>query len=364
MSKFTNPPEAPRRMLLVCPQRIGDVLLATPLARSLKRAWPAATLDMLVLQGTAGALEGNPDIAEVIEVSRGGSLAEKFAQMRRLWRRYDLAVSPLPTDRARLTCWVAGRRTAGLIERRSQDRFKRMLLDQWAYFDDLDTHTVSMGLRVADLLGIAPSFAVVPPRAAPAPLAPFGGKPFAVLHPFPKFRYKMWSDAGWIILARWLDERGLGVVLSGGPDAAEREYAENILRAVSGSGSGTVLNLAGSLSLGETAEVIRRAKLFVGPDTVTTHIAAATGTPTLALFGPSNPVKWGPWPSDWASSTSPWLRRGSGRQGNVYLLQGEDERDCVPCMQEGCERNIASSSQCLQNMSVPTVIAAAQALLE
>lgn len=357
-------------MLLVCPQRIGDVLLATPLARSLKRAWPEAALDMLVLQGTAGALEGNPDIAAVIEVSRGGSLAEQFAQMRRLWRRYDLAVSPLPTDRARLACWIAGRRTVGFIERRSKDRFKRLLLDRWDYFDDLDTHTVSMGLRIAGLLGIAPNFAVVPPRAAPAQqqalvarFAPLDGKPFAVLHPFPKFRYKMWQDAGWIALARWLNERGLGVVLSGGPDAAEREYAENIFRAVSGSTSGGALNLAGSLSLGETAEVIRRAQLFVGPDTVATHIAAATGTPTLALFGPSNPVKWGPWPSDWASSASPWPRRGSGRQGNVYLLQGEDERDCVPCMQEGCERNIASSSQCLQNMSVPTVIAAAGKLL-
>jgi heptosyltransferase-3 len=351
-------------MLLVCPQRIGDVLLATPLARSLKRAWPAASLDMLVLHGTAGALEGNPDIAEVIEVSRGAGLAEKLSQVRSLWRRYDLAVSPLPTDRARLTCWIAGRRTVGLVEQRAEDRLKRMLLDQWAYFDDLDTHTVSMGLRIADLLGIAPSFAVVPPRATPVQqqalaerLAPLGGKPFAVLHPFPKFRYKMWSGAGWIALARWLNQRGLGVVLSGGPEAAELEYADNILRAL----PGVALSMVGCLSLGETAEVIRRAQLFVGPDTVTTHIAAATGTPTLALFGPSNPVKWGPWPSGWTSSASPWPRRGSGRQGNVYLLQGAG--DCVPCMLEGCERRLDSDSQCLLEISADTAIAAAEMLL-
>ena len=368
MPEFKNSLEAPRRMLLACPQRIGDVLLATPLAHSLKCAWPEAQLDMLILRGTAGVLEGNPDIAEIIEVSREARFAEKFAQLRGLWRRYDLAVSPLPTDRARLACWIAGRKTVGLIEQRTQDRFKRMLLDRWTYFDDLDTHTVSMGLRITDLLGIVPSFAVVPPCANPtqqlaltARLAPFGGKPFAVLHPFPKFRYKMWHDAGWITLAQWLTQRGLNVVLGGGPDAAEHEYAENIVRNMSHGGLGDVLNLAGCLSLGETAELIRRAALFVGPDTATTHIAAATGTPTLALFGPSNPVKWGPWPRDWNSRVSPWSRRGSGQQGNVYLLQGAG--DCVPCMLEGCERRPDSGSRCLQELSADAAIAAATKLL-
>lgn len=363
-----NPPETPRRMLLACPQRIGDALLATPLARSLKCAWPEAQLDMLVLRGTAGALEGNPDITKIIEVSRDAGFAEKFVQMRSLWRRYDLAVSPLPTDRARLACWIAGRRTIGFIEQRTQDRFKRMLLDQWAYFDDLDTHTVSMGLRITDLLGIAPHFAVVPPCASltqqlalTARLLPFDGKPFAVLHPFPKFRYKMWHDTGWIAMVQWLNQRGLSVVLSGGPDAAECEYADNLIRNVPCGGSGDVLNLVGCLSLGETAELIRRAALFIGPDTATTHIAAATGTPTLALFGPSNPVKWGPWPRDWNSRVSPWARRGSGRQGNVYLLQGTG--DCVPCMLEGCERKPDSGSRCLQELTTDTVITAATMLL-
>lgn len=105
----------PRRILLACPQRIGDVLLATPLVRSMKRAWPLAAIDVLVFAGTEGVLEGNPDIAGIITVPRQAGLTEKIRQMRRLWRRYDLAISPLPTDRARLYCWVAGRRRIGVI---------------------------------------------------------------------------------------------------------------------------------------------------------------------------------------------------------------------------------------------------------
>ncbi len=353
----------PRRILLVCTQRIGDVLLTTPLLRSLKRAWPEAQLDVLVLPGTQGALEGNPDVTHIIALPQRVSFAGKLAQLRGLWRRYDLAVSPLATDRARLFCWAAGRHRVGLLAA-SGEHLKALLLDQWARFDDLDTHTVVMGLRIAELLGIPPCAEVVPPQAPWEPVAAKLGapaeRPFAVLHPYPKFNYKMWTTAGWVALAQHLQTRGLDVVLTGGPETAEREYAESIARRCARPG---VLNLAGQLSLGETAELIRRARLFVGPDTAVTHIAAATGTPTLALFGPSNPVKWGPWPHGRTTLTSPWLRQGSDRQGNVHLLQGEDPRGCVPCLLEGCQRHVDSSSACLNTLPSARVIAAAEELL-
>lgn len=355
--------DKPRRILLVCTQRIGDVLLTTPLARSMKSAWPEAQIDALVLPGTEGALAGNPDFARVIALPQRVGLIEKLAQLRGVWQQYDLAVSPLATDRARLFCRAAGRYRVGLLQAQGE-RSKRWLLNQWAVFDDLDTHTVTMGLRIAERLGIPPRAEVVAPAAPWTTVAgklaalPAGAS-YAVLHPYPKFNYKMWTPAGWIALVRWLRERSLQVVLTGGPDAAEHAYAEQIVRET----GDRALNLAGQLSLGETAELIRRAALFVGPDTAVTHIAAATGTPTLALFGPSNPVKWGPWPQGWTSPDSPWPRHGSGQQGNVYLLQGEDARGCVPCLLEGCDRHVDSSSACLQTLHLDRVIEAASRLL-
>ena len=354
----------PRRVLLVYPQRIGDVLLATPLARSIKQAWPEVQLDMLVFAGTEGVLENNGDIADVIVVSPRAGMIERLRQLQHLWRRYDMAVSALPTDRARIYCWAAGKKRFGVVQPLAKDRAKKWLLHQTLNFDDLDTHTVSMGLRLTELLGIAPCFEVVPPRVLADKLKPLlarlgalGDAPFAVLHAYPKFRYKMWTEAGWIALVQALHARGLGVVLTGSAELAEMNYVEKIGRA---SPAGT-LNLAGTLSLAETAELIRRADLYIGPDTAVTHIAAATGTPTVALFGPSNPVKWGPWPSTWASDTSPWSRVGSGRQGNVTLVQGVAA--CVPCMLEGCERHLNSRSDCLETMTVGTVLDAMDALL-
>lgn len=356
----------PRRILLVCPQRIGDVLLATPLARSLKRAWPEAALDVLVFQDTVGVLAENPDIAAVIGVPRRTGFAASLAELREMWRRYDLALTPLATDRARFYCWAAGRRRAGFINPGVKDRAKALLLDRYLEFDDRDTHTVAMGLRLAEVLGIPPCYEVVPPGITPenleALLARLGrlkGRAFAVLHPYPKFTYKMWTPTAWIALAQWLHLRGLGVVFSGGAEPAELAYVDAIVRELPD--DGRTFNLAGALNLGATTELIRRACLYVGPDTAATHIAAATGTPTVALFGPSNPVKWGPWPRGWTSAASPWQRRGSSHQGNVFLLQGPG--DCVPCMLEGCQRHVRSSSDCLEQLPVGMVIDAAESLL-
>jgi heptosyltransferase-3 len=125
--------------------------------------------------------------------------------------------------------------------------------------------------------------------------------------------------------------------------------------------SGTV-NMAGKLSLAESAFLISRAKYFVGPDTALTHMAAALGTPTVALFGPSNPVKWGPWPKGYMEDRNPYRMKGTQRVNNVVLLQGEG--DCVPCMQEGCERHNNSLSACLQNLPAAKAIDALRELMK
>ena len=354
----------PRRILLVCTQRIGDVLLATPLARSLKRAWPRAEIHFLAFRGTEGVLAGNPDISRVIAVPQRTDWRGKLTQLRLLWRRYDLAVTPMPTDRARLYAWVAAPFRVGFVTAEAKEKSKTLLLSRWLTFDDQDTHTVAMGERLAGLLDIPASFEVVPPRVPPEALAatlarlnPLGGKPYAVLHPYPKFPYKMWRQAAWADLARWLQAQGLGVVLTGGPDKDEVAYCGQVAARV----DGPLLDLSGSLSLAETAELLGRARLYVGPDTAVTHVAAATGVATIALFGPSNPVKWGPWPRGWHGPASPWRRRGSGHQGNVWLIQGPG--DCVPCLLEGCDRHEGSLSQCLQDISVDTVIKVAEEML-
>lgn len=358
----------PRTILVVCTRRIGDVLLTTPLVRSLKDRWPAAQIDMLVFRGTEGVLENNPDIRRVITVAQRARIGERFADAARIWRRYDLACAAISSDRARFYGWFAGRKRIGLLARERVTWFNRWMLDRHV-IDDGDLHTVNSVLSLARAIGITPVPHVVPPAVGSdaAAVARYEqrfdgadellGRPYVVLHPYPMFAYKLWHVDGWVELATWLHAQGFAVALSGGPAAAEREYAEHIAARL----PGFVLNRVGQLSLAECAEMIRRARLYVGPDTSATHIAAATGTPTLALFGPSDPVRWGPLPAAWAVTVNPWQRKGTARQGNVYLLQGEG--NCVPCLKEGCEQHVESSSECLTTLSATRVIRAAGELL-
>jgi heptosyltransferase-3 len=183
------------------------------------------------------------------------------------------------------------------------------------------------------------------------------GKPLAVLHTFPKYNYKMWHRDGWIEITRWLSARGLRLALTGSGDAEEIAYVDDLARAMP---AGTI-NAAGKLTLGASACLVSRARIYVGPDTAMTHVAAALGTPTVALYGPTNPVKWGPWPRGHAPQSNPWERCGSQRVGNLVLLQGPGV--CVPCHLEGCERNIRSYSDCLQQLPAARVIAAIEQLL-
>ena len=344
----------PRRVLVVVTRRIGDVLLATPLIRSLKQAWPEARIDALVFAGTQGVLAGNPDLDQVLTVPERPGFATHVALLARLFRRYDLALSLVPGDRPTLYAGLAGRRSLGLLVDQPDQRWKQKLLDQWAPFDAVNTHTVRSHLSLVTALGVTPLPDVVTawlPDDAAAVDALLGKPcaPLAVLHPYPKFRYKMWREDGWIEVARWFIANGFRVALTGSPDADERAYVDAIARQLP-----DALNLAGRLTLGGTAALLARAKFFVGPDTAITHMAAASGVPTIALFGPSDPVKWGPWPKGHAATANPWQRLGDQRVGNVQLIQGRAA--CVPCKLEGCERHTGSASDCLRAITAQAVI--------
>jgi heptosyltransferase III len=346
------------KILLLVLRRLGDVLLATPLLRSLRLAYPGATIDVLVYAGQEGMLEGNPDCNAVIAVEPYPDRAAYARLLRRMVRRYHLALTTQVNDRSHVYAWLfAGRRVGLVPDLAWSSAWKRISCSAHAVLDDVNTHTVVQNLVLADLLGIERSYEVVPPRASDPPPAL---ENYAVLHPYPKFNYKQWTPEGWKSLIGWLRGQGLRVALSGGPGSDERSYNAKLA-------SRDVVNLTGKLRLGELSALYRNARLFVGPDTSATHIAAASGVPTLALFGPTNPVKWGPWPARYRGP-SPYRRRGRPWQqaGNVILLQGVQPADlgrCLPCHLEGCERHVRSFSRCLTEMPLDQVTAAAAELL-
>jgi heptosyltransferase-3 len=356
--------ENPSSILVVITRRIGDVLLTTPMIRSLRLAWPDARIDALVFAGTEGVLAANPDINQVITIEQRPTLHQHLSLLLRLWRSYDLALSMMPSDRPTFYAFIAGKHRVGLITAGDKHRWKKWLLSQSEEFDNINTHTVLMNLKLADLLGVPRCHEVVAAwhaedEAAVRKVLPFDpeAQAYAVLHVYPMYAYKAWRREAWAELADWLNVQGMRVVLTGGKSVDEVAYVRGLMNLLP---SNTV-DTAGKLKFAGVAYLLSKARAYVGPDTVVTHLAAASGIPTVALFGPSNPVKWGPWPKGYNEDRNPFKMRGIQRVNNVVLLQGEG--DCVPCMEEGCERRITSLSACLQNMPAASAIDALRELM-
>jgi lipopolysaccharide heptosyltransferase III len=349
-----TPLELPPRpkILVVALRRLGDVLLTTPLIRSLRRAWPDATIEALVFADTAGILAGNPDLDNVVTMPARPSAAQSLALAARLWRRYALAISTQCGDRPSFFAIVAGRVRVGPVEDNFNGRLKRFgYRRSIAYAPGV--HRVEEMLRLADALGIARAAELVAPQAADAALAPGGD--YAVIHAAPMFRYKQWTGEGWRALAAALSARGLTIVATGGPAKSERDYLDAVWN-----GDGSIRRLDGQLGWRELAGLLAKARVYIGPDTSVTHLAAAAGCPTVALYGPTDPRLWGPWPigglqSSWAAAET------IQRRGNVWLVQ--NPLPCVPCQLEGCERRRDSYSCCLDDLSPQQVIAAVEEAL-
>jgi len=355
------------RVLVVVTRQIGDVLLATPLLHAL--AVRGDHVDVLVFKNKGGMLEGNQDCKEIIEIEEKPSIRQYLSLIVKIFRRYDLAVSTLAGDRPTIYAWFASKKRAGPIEDLSWKSFwKRFVYKVQVDFDGRLRHTLIQNLMLAEALGFESDTSLVPPRSDRS-LNSFSimlegkglPKKYAVLHPYPMWRYKQWTVDGWRNLISHLLSHGYeSVMITGGGSESEKAYINSIMRDfVSG-----VVDLSGKTSFADAAYLLKMARLYVGPDTAMTHLAAAVGTNVVALYGPSNPVKWGPWPYS-ESGSSPWsmVARPFQRKNNVVLLQGVqpfDRAACVPCFGEGCQKNKESKSDCLEQLPASKVIAAVE----
>jgi heptosyltransferase-3 len=183
-------------------------------------------------------------------------------------------------------------------------------------------------------------------------------RPYVVIHAAPMFRYKRWTEEGWRGLATAIASRGLAIVATTGPGEAERRYLDQVWE------HATDVLRVDPLGWGQLAGLIAGAQLYVGPDTSVTHLAAATGTATIALYGPTDPRLWGPWPARGLDRL--WDAAGPVQhRGNVWLIQNPPACpwSILPCQQEGCERRLDSYSRCLDELTVSQVLSAVDAAL-
>lgn len=350
------------RVLVVASPAHGDVLLTTPLIAALRATRPDAVIDVLVYRGQEGILEGNPDVDEVLTASKHPRGREYRHLLRRLFRRYDLALSTKHTDRAILFTVAASRARVATVPP-GRDRWKRWLTDAHIYYDHWGTHMLVQNAALGATLGLdAGTDLRLPVRAeAPAVLDALlpAERAIAVLHLNPGLPHKRWTLEGWAAVADALQRRGCALVLTGDGSSSEMAYLEE----ASARMPVRPLNLAGKLRFADLSELLRRAAVYVGTDTVASHMAAAAGVPTVALCGPEPPAVWGPWPRGGEYEKTPYPGRGTQRAGNVAMVQ--TSVPCPTCRQGDCLRRRERRRNCnlMLNIAADDVLAAIDELL-
>ncbi len=355
-----------QRILIITTRQIGDVLLTTPLIRACRQRWPDARIEVLGFAGTLSILQRNPDIDELIPTQAKLGLRGFWQLARRLWRRYDLAIVAQSSDRAHLIGWVAARLRSGIVPPAGSSNWwkTRLLRHAVTAAGDLGaTHVTTENLQllipwVADAMPVAQ---VVPPPASALPLAIAQQlRPGAVaVHVPSMWRYKQWPVESFAALVRGLLARQRQVVLTG--SASERDQSIIApLRALAHPPD--LIDTSGQLSFNQLTGLLQQVALYVGPDTSVSHLAAATGTPVLAVFGPTNPQRWAPWPAR-AAASALFARSTLVQQvGNVTLVQAD--LPCVPCGKAGCEDHTDSRSDCLNAITPERVLKQVDRLLE
>lgn len=330
-----------RNILIVKLSAIGDVIHALPVAQALKQQYPAAKLTWIVEKPAYDLLTMNPFIDEIIifdkpKYKSWRGLIKHGPQLAKLLkaRHFDLVLDLQGLGKSAAIAWLSGARTRlGYCNMRELS----WLVSRPVCGAHKQGHVIERYLDVARYLGAEvsePQFCLQPSAQDMAEadeiLAAAGimaGMPYIAMAPGTNWRSKCWPAGHYADLATSLTQKyKLPIVLIGAPQDQQRAQV------IQAKTQAHIVNLIGKTNLKQLAGVLQRSKLFIGGDTGPMHLAAAMGTRVVALFGPSDADRNGPYGEKHAA-----IRKGLR---------------CSPCFKREC-----ADLQCMEQITVADVLA-------
>lgn len=328
----------PSRILLLRPSALGDVGRTVPALVSLKRAFPEAEIDWLVNRPFAPAIDSHPDLAEAIPFDRNrpGSVPALLRRLRA--SRYDLAIDfqglartgglmaasgarVRVTDRAaREGAWLAGNRRLRIPpHRHAVDRLLSLV-------EACGIHPVAdLQLYVSsDDRAAAGSF-----RHAAALLKSDPGNRFLAIAPTARWGCKRWPLDRFASIATAIAAEGVSVLALFGP--ADREPKAAFEAAVRGAGDsastpGAPILACTPPSVGVLMAHLEAACGLLGNDSASLHLAVGLGTPTVSLFGPTDPAEVGPFLGGRPAAEHVVVQAPDAPEASAYRQLGDDDR--------------------------------------
>lgn len=327
---------------------LGDVIQALPSLYMLRALYPKARITWLIEPQFADVLPGKPYIDEKIVFHKNKIKKKPFLEKLHILsalrqelsaRNFDLVIDLQGLAKSALVALLSGcKNRIGYCQMREGSS----LVSHPVIGPNKDGHVIERYRDVIRHLGAVEEKIAFPLSAAAHEntealhLLKEGGITgrYAVFFPGAGWKTKEWPIAHFAKLAEQFIKAGTPVVIAG--DGRDREKGEKIMQLVR---LPSLLNLAGKTSLISLFGLLKNATISVGGDTGPQHIAAAVGTPTVSLFGPSS---W--------SRSYPMCPNASNKADTVICAA----RPCSPCFKRTCGKNII----CMETIGVETVFEA------
>lgn len=345
------------RILLIRLRKIGDVLLMVPAIRALRQKFPEAFVAALVNAGTEEVLSGNPLLDEILVFNPQWKKLPFPERIKKEWEfvwqvrrhRFDLVINFTEGDRGAFLSLASGAGyKIGVLRKDTSFWWKKFVFHELIDLSGVRGHVIEQLLEIPRRMGIEIQdkrleiFYDSEDEAKINQLLSKAGitkqNILVHIHPTSHWFFKCWRDEGLAEVIDTLQERnGLQVILTSGPDQRELHKVNHIVNLC----RSRPINLAGQLTLKQMAALSHRCRLFIGVDTAPMHIAAAVGTPVVALFGPSGENSWGPW-----------------GEGHIVIKK---DMPCRPCGKDGCGGS--KKSRCLEEITAGEVLEAAWSVL-
>lgn len=318
-----------KKILIIKPSSLGDIIHSLPVLDVLSKSFPGAEIHWLVAKGFEAVLEGHPMLEKVWVVRKDEW--KSMSKIRNTITELRGLVKSLKAEKFDLVIDLQGLLRSGLISKATSSMtrvgFKEAREGSAAFYTHKvkggkDIHAVDRYLRIPAFLGCdvgdvrfpMHGLSVVgegsPYGTASGSVLPAGGE-YAVMAPGARGPAKRWPAKSFGKLASLLP---LKTVVIG--SKSDKALAGVVVEA----SAGNAVSVAGNTDLRQMTEIIKGARFVIGNDTGAIHVAAALGIPVFALFGPTNPVRTGPY--------------GQGHTVIRKVLQ------CSPCYRKTCKNAI------------------------
>ncbi len=322
-----------KRILLIRLRRIGDVIMTTPAVSVLKKNFPEIDLSYVVEKPYADLITDNPQIKETFILPAHARIKDFFSVVSKIRKKkFDAVIDFHGGPRSSLMTLFSGADVKIGYKIKYRHFIYHIKLPRSAQKGPI--HSVENHVNLVKTLGIKSG--AIPPLYVPSSTEKENKKieriisrhnlsdsKFISMHIGAGNRFRSWDIKNYIKLCDLFSEQsGVKVVLIGARE--DKKSADTIIKKAAFS----PLSLVGDLGLREVRDIISYSCLFVGPDSGPMHIAASTGTPIVALFGPTLPAHFGPW------------------RAEHKIIQ--KNLDCRPCRQRQC---VHEDFRCLQSIT-------------